>query len=158
MVKCSIVAPENCLPLYTAMQAEGLIPIVFYDSPVDTENFMELMAHSIMLRVEVQGILMAAAWLRDVQGEAASLHFCFFKAGRGHAVELGRAALRYVFSISNLQSLYGLTPKTYRATVRFAQAVGANILGEVAGACVLHHRGRRIVPGVIITFNRKEYI
>lgn len=147
----------QCPELYTAMQSEGLVPIVFYDSPVDAESFMELMAHSIVLRVEVQGTLMAAAWLRDVQGETASLHFCFFKAGRRHAAELACAALRYVFSISNLQSLYGLTPKVYRAAVRFVLATKGKILGEVAGACVLHHRGRRIVPGVISTFNRREY-
>lgn len=153
----TLVAPEECLALYAAMQAEELVPIVFYDAPMDAASFMQLMHSSIMLRVEVQGTLMAAAWLRDVQGRTASLHFCFFRAGRKDAVELGRASLGYIFSTSALQSLYGLTPKVYRAAVHFAQAVGGQILGEVAGACVLHHRGGRIVPGVISTFNPKEY-
>lgn len=153
----TLVPPDHCLPLYTAMQAEGLLPIVFYDSPMDAADFMAMMPGTIMLRIDVQGGLMAAAWLRDMQGKTASLHFCFFKAGRAHAPALGRACLGYVFSTSSLQSLYGLTPKVYRAAVRYAQAVGGTILGEVAGACVLHHRGGRIVPGVISTFNPKEY-
>lgn len=154
---CIISKPEDCLPVYTAMQRENLLHTVFYDGPVTQQSFAQAMEQAVMIPMYRNNILLAAAWLRDVRGETASLHFCFFAAGRPEAVNIGLQLLRFIFARSPLQSLYGVTPKPYRAAVRYAAAVGGVILGEVPGACVLHHRRGRVVPAIVSVFHRKGY-
>lgn len=157
-IRLLIAQTEDCLPIFEAMQRENLLHTVFYDGPVTQQSFAQAMEHAVMIPLYRNNILLAAAWLRDMRGATASLHFCFFKAGRPEAVAIGLKLLRFVFACSPLQSLYGVTPKPYRAAVGYITAVSGVILGEVPGACVLHHRGGRVVPAIISIFNRKEYV
>lgn len=156
-ITCIISKPEDCLPVYTAMQREKLVDTVFYDGPMSRYMFTQTMEQAVMMTLHCNDDLLAAAWLKDIRGATASLHFCFFDAGRPEAVSIGGTLLRFIFGCSNLQSLYGITPKPYRSAVRYAAAVGGAILGEVPGACVLHHRGGRVVPAIVSVFHRKEY-
>ncbi|MEG2173674.1 MAG: hypothetical protein RRY29_10535 [Desulfovibrionaceae bacterium] len=158
IMRFSLASAAECGAVYEAMRSEALLPTVVYDGDLSREDFVALVGHGIMVRMTCGMTLLGAAWLRDIHAATASLHFCFFKAGRAEARVLGRACLRHMFSISNFQSLYGITPKPYRAAVAYITAVGGRVMGEVAGACVLHHRGGRIVPAIISTFNRKEYV
>lgn len=157
-IRLIVSQPEDCIPIFEAMQREGLTHTVFYDGPVNQGDFEKAMEQAVMIPIYRDGALLAAAWLRDIQGATASLHFCFFDAGRPEAVNIGVKLLRFVFACSKLQSLFGITPKPYRSAVRYITAVGGHILGEVAGACVLHHRGGRVVPAVVSTFIREEYV
>lgn len=157
-IKLIISQPEDCVPVFEAMQRECLTDTVFYDGPMALESYIKVMEQAVMIPLYREGQLLAAAWLRDIQGATASLHFCFFDAGRAESVSIGVLMLRFMFANSKLQSLYGITPKPYRAAVRYVSAVGGRILGEVPGACVLHHRGGRVVPAVVSTFIREEYV
>lgn len=154
----SLASQAECGLVYDAMQAENLLHTVIYDGALSRKAFSALLQSGIALLIRRQGVLLAVAWLLDMRGATACLHFCFFRAGRPEAVQAGRQCLRHIFSACALQSLYGITPKVYRAAVRYAVNVGGKILGEVSGACAMHHRGGRVVPAVISTFNRKEYV
>lgn len=154
----SMASPEECACIYDAMQAENLLKTVIYDGELSREEFVAMLQQGIAVLVRQHKKLLAAAWLLDMRGATACLHFCFFKAGRAEAPHAGRQCLQHIFRACALQSLYGITPKSYRAAVRYAAQVGGNIMGEVPGACVLHHRGGRVVPAVVSTFNRKEYV
>lgn len=158
MATYAVVQPSECGVIYDAMCAEELLPIVFYDDKAPSrQEFLDIMQDSVAITMMRDNTLLAAAWLRDVHVATASLHFCFFAAGRWDAVTLGRGCLEHIFRVSPLQSLYGVTPKSYRAAVRYISAVGGFVLGYVDGACKLHHRGGRVVPAVVSTYNRKEY-
>lgn len=154
----SMASPEECGCIYDAMQEENLLKTVIYDGTLSRDGFINMLQQGIAFLVRRQGKLLAAAWLLDMRGATACLHFCFFKAGRAQAAQAGRQCLQHIFRSCALQSLYGITPKSYRAAVRYAAQVGGDIIGEVPGACVLHHWGGRVVPAVISIFNRKEYV
>lgn len=156
-VRFTLASPEECGVVYDTMHAEDLLKTVVYDGPISREDFIALLQRGGMIRMERGTVLLGAAWVLAWRAATAGLHFCFFAAGRAEAVPLGRECLRHIFKISKFQSLYGVTPKPYRAAVRYITAVGGTLMGEVAGACALHYRGGRIVPAIISTFNRKEY-
>lgn len=158
LVVFGMASPAECGDVYDTMRAENLLETVIYDGTLSREQFIALTGQGIALSIRQRGALLGAAWLLDLHAATGSVHFCFFKAGRGEAVPLGRECLRRIFAACGLQSLYGISPKSNRAAVRYAEAVGGNILGEVAGACLLHHRGGRLVPAMVSTFNRKEFV
>lgn len=156
-----MASAAECGDIYDTMRAENLLEMVIYDGTLSREEFIALTGQGIALSIRKggrRGALLGAAWLLDLHAATGSVHFCFFKAGRGEAAPLGRECLRFIFSACALQSLYGVSPKSNRAAVHFVEAVGGRILGEVAGACLLHHRGGRLVPAMVSTFNRKEYV
>lgn len=154
----SLASPAECGLVYDAMQAEKLLQTVIYDGELSRADFIAMLQKGIALLIRRHDKLLAATWLLDMRGATACLHFCFFKAGRAESVQVGRQCLQHIFQSCALQSVYGITPKPYRAAVRYAAQVGGDIMGEVPGACVLHHRGGRVVSAVISTFNRKEYV
>lgn len=145
------------------MQDCGLDRIIFHDSAdqATISDWRRVTAPGIAWLVRVHDndavvidangnrpALAAVAWLNSWIGRSAMVHFAVFRPWREEAVHIGRSFLHWAFGTGCIDSLYGVTPKTYRHALEFVQRLGFHAETALPGACHLA-RQERHVPGII---------
>lgn len=151
---------DEVATLYLMARESGLADVVFYDGDVtDWRGWIEFLrvSQSWLVRVNnTAGKVVGFFWLNGFAGQTAMMHFCIFDSvGFEAAVELGRQSVAYVFRNTEMQSVYGCTPKVYRHVFPFIKALGFKVLGDIPGACYIKRKDKH-VPGVVSVCVREE--
>lgn len=125
--------------LFDRVRAEGLYEAFFYAHQFDTASaFAEyLRAEAWAFLIERDGDLVGFAYLNSFTGKAGFFHFCVFRCGWLHTVEIAKAGLAWLKSERPVEVLIGRTPSSNRLAVRFAKRCGFKIIGTIPKAITL---------------------
>ena len=150
---------DEVAQLYPLAKAHSRADIVFYDGVIrDWRSWVDFITDckAWVVRVRNEQGIVGFFWLNGYMGRTAMMHFCVFDSMPFEdAVELGRQSVAYVFKHTEMQSVYGCTPRIYRHVFPFIKALGFRILGEIPGACYIKRKDK-YVPGVVSVRVREE--
>lgn len=89
-------------------------------------------------------------WISGRQARTGMLNFSFAQRGRlVEKVEGGKWLLKKLFEICGYESIMGLTPELNHGAIRYAKAIGAEVIAKIPGAC---YNGHRVETGVLTLF------
>jgi hypothetical protein len=110
----------------------------------------------------MDGLLHGVCWLTHVEGKSARLHFFCTRVAQQtlNTVNVGRAMMKHwarlkVDGEPLLQSLVGITPKSYKLVLKYIQKVGFTVIGEAKGGIHFIHEDK-YDDAVISTMELKE--
>ncbi|MBE6441854.1 MAG: N-acetyltransferase [Desulfovibrio desulfuricans] len=139
--------------LYNKMIVEGLADAAFPCGRMRLDEWLRLTAprdgNVFGVSLDIFGHYHGMALFREREYRMWAFDFCSFRAGFDWAVEQARGAFRWIFSITDATSLYGVTPVTHRAARRLAESCGFVQCAVLPSACWLARRGK-YVDGVLV--------
>ena len=124
---------------YFRTKDNGLLNYIF-EGDISQDRFMDYYNekngnYTVLLFVDNQ--FSGYAWLNNLHGKRAFLHYCFFKEIWGiRTLDSARRIIDYWLHIPNgneylLDVLVGVTPVTNRKAIKFIKAVGSTIIGSI---------------------------
>lgn len=148
--RCAVPGLDTLTPyrinlLYLRLMQQGLDRYLFFGAGVSLPSFRDMLRSPQVWAYagfgRNSGEPLALALLDSFEGRTARLHFTFFKGeGMARSPEIGRAFFDFLFAHSGLSCLLCLTPRRYRHSWRYGQALGCVLLGTIPGACALPDR------------------
>lgn len=151
---------DEVMACYTASEASGVADVTFYDGAIKAASAFYLFLRDCdawFVRMDDKAGLPAACfWLNAYQGKTAAIHFMTYPDSGVDPLLLGRLALKYVFEHTELESLWGCTPKPFRHALRFVKRLGFNAIGQIPAACFIERKSKH-VDGVISVVNAGVY-
>ena len=139
--------------IYDQMEAEGLLPVFFYDGVPTRPAFigMGFGLTDLVYAAYIDVTPLVFARVNNLTGLSGLMHFCYFEAGMPHAADLAFDFFDFLRD-GGMKSLLGLTPKPYRHAINFAVSVGFERIGVLPGACYLAARCKH-VDGILTVKN-----
>lgn len=96
----------------------------------------------------------ALFWISGRQARTGMLNFTFAqRGGLAKKIESGRWLLDKLFNVCGYESLVGLTPELNRGAIKYAEAIGGEVIAKFPGAC---YNGHRVETGVLTRFLPKD--
>lgn len=158
---CGNMTDEEVLELYELMKAEGSIELVFYnEKDYSAEAWLRFIRSGQCWAVRCMhsdGSIVGVWWLTSFLGRAAMAHFCMLGSGSfNEKVAVGQQSIHWLANLGIVDSLYAITPCTYRHVSPFLKAIGFDRIWQLKGACDLVHSGIN-VAGVINILDIEKY-
>lgn len=160
--------PDSCIKgLYARMVDEGTASRVFCSyADFAPEDFLEMFKkrQNFLWVISVDGEISGVFWLNNFDGRSARIHQCLFRNawGREKSIRIGRQILKHCIHLMDaacerflFDVITGVTPSNNRLAVRFAEACGMSIVGEIPNLIWLHSE-QKSIPGVISYATRES--
>lgn len=155
MMIIQFVQPQNreavAWRLYDLMEADDVRRVVMGE--IGPDGFVALThpdAAWMFVGEDTEGNWLGWAVITGFYARSAQGHFCMLRRGFRQGTAFVRGVLADVFRTGKLDSVYGLTPKSYRHALRTIAPLAVRG-GVIPGGAVDHLRGE-IAPGVLSVF------
>jgi hypothetical protein len=144
------MSDAEIVDLYYGILSDGFGDILFYSggtqNPDDWLDFVKLSTTWLVRVTHKSGQPVGLFWLNGFQGHTAQMHFAV-RRGWPDKLGAGRASVGWVAEKTELESLYGCTPKPFKHAIVYAKKVGFVMGHELPGACYIAKKDK-YVPGV----------
>lgn len=129
------MSDDEIKSLYDRMEREGLLPAFFYAAQCKSASDFLSYARDIgtwMFRIDRDGETIAFAAMDNFSAESAYLHHCHFRAGWRYTLETAKHTLEWLrTACPSVTTLIGVTPKSNRLAIQYAERGGFKILGVI---------------------------
>jgi RimJ/RimL family protein N-acetyltransferase len=159
-------ADSFIMGLFVRMVEEGTANRVFCSQKLFCQHdFLAMFKtrENYLWAITVDGEISGVFWLNHFEERSAQVHYCLFKNawGRKKSIEIGRQIVRFCLQLKRepqgfvLDVITGVTPANNRLAIRFAEASGMTIAGEIPNLVWLHAE-QRSIPAVISYATRES--
>lgn len=165
---------DDLAAIFAASRHDGTFGLTMHDWPEDEVNEVEFVStlrrFPLTVGLQSDGQWAGYVYVTEFEGQSGRVHFGVCgpaKGDRALCVELGRAALGWIFENvrttpggskhkHELMSLVGAVPMCNGGALALAHAVGGRQASIIPGLCYFA-RGDRCHDGAIFIFRRGDY-
>lgn len=93
-------------------------------------------------------------WMNNFSGRCAAIHFCVLRHAFSQSFDIGKYVCHWILDTGYVDTLIGITPKVYRAAIKFVKRLGFVEKAAIPKAFELNGR---YIDG-ILTIKTKEVV